>query len=241
MGQRETGNGPKWGFGARPVVRINEPKGRHPAGFRPARSAPKRMSRVVRLADQEEPRSNTLFLPNQRLTKLHGFRWMLPGESSADSGGLLRRRRAGARPARRSSIRTSSRRQHQHRGTPRPHHRRGDPRPRLPLVTSRTAPALGGADLHGPLCLLGGIGPAIWTAWRGAGAPGQILLQRRAGRGSAGPKEPARKSAPHIPGRPARMRREKSAAPLGARARSLIRLARRSSAKGRLWSRAPYS
>jgi hypothetical protein len=51
--QRETGNGPKRGLEPVPVVRVNEPKGRHPAGFRPARSATKRMSRLARLAERE--------------------------------------------------------------------------------------------------------------------------------------------------------------------------------------------
>jgi hypothetical protein len=57
------------------------------------------------------------------------------------------------------------------------------------------------------------------------------------------PREPATGCLPvhHMPGRPSRMRREKSGAPAAARARSLIRLARRSSAKGRPWSSAPYS
>jgi hypothetical protein len=51
-GRRETENGPKWALRPVPVVRIIWPKGRHPAGFRPARSATKRMSRLARLAER---------------------------------------------------------------------------------------------------------------------------------------------------------------------------------------------
>jgi hypothetical protein len=42
------------------VVRINEQKGRHSAAFRPVPGVAKRMSRVGRLAERQEPGSNTL-------------------------------------------------------------------------------------------------------------------------------------------------------------------------------------
>ena len=73
---RETENGPKWAPGPVLVIRINGRKGPHFAGFRPEPRAGKRMSRVARLADQEEPRSNTLF-PKPITYELHDFRWIL--------------------------------------------------------------------------------------------------------------------------------------------------------------------
>jgi hypothetical protein len=54
------------------VVRINEPRGRHSAGFRPVSSGVKRMSRMARLAEGEEPRSNPLraFFNDLRTTQI---------------------------------------------------------------------------------------------------------------------------------------------------------------------------